>query len=266
MCILHIYWTEQVTIGARIPEKYQLLQEDANRAGESLASRATLSGMERLDQLQISHSPAVVRRKPTAQQQSLSREEEEVGRRATANAAEPQALAPQSYWPPTTEAAASAIQEFQMQTDKFKKAVTIARTSATMCRGALRLHSTATTAALAGAGSGSDHSSEEARAELFLALLTAAEVTAYGLVSMQEAVDGSVHASVRSALNAKQKTMGDDMRAVESALASVEADARTVLRTPQRSRTSTASTDWDDMSTPRQVEAFAGVLLPSTPR
>ena len=101
--------------------------------------------------------------------------------------------------------------------------------------------------------------------KFFPALLIAAEITAYGLVSMQEAIAGSSHASVRSALNAKHKTMSDDMHAVETALASMEAEARG-LSTPQRSRASTASTDWDEMSTPRQVEAFAGVLLPGSPR
>ena len=168
----------------------------------------------------------------------------------------------QSYWPPTTEAGAFAIQDFETQTDKFKKAVTIARTSATMCRKSLRQHMAT---ASAGTGIDDDRSNEEARTELFSALLTTAEITAYGLVSMQEAIAGSSHASVRSALNAKLKTMSDDMHAVETALASIQAEARGV-GTPQRSRASTASTDWDDMSTPRQVEAFAGVLLPGSPR
>ena len=183
----------------------------------------------------------------------------------TMNVAESELPASRSYWPATTEAAASAIREFETQTDKFKKAVIVARTSATMCRKSLRQYMAITADAPGGAGTDGDHFNEEARAQVLSALLTAAEITAYGLASMQEAIAGSSHASVRSALNAKHKTMSDDMHAIETALASVEGEVA-VLDTPRRSRASTASTDWDDMSTPRQVEAFAGVLLPGSPR
>ena len=62
----------------------------------------------------------------------------------------------------------------------------------------------------------------DARAELGVVLLAAAEITAYGLISMQEAIDGSSHASVRSALTVEHKTMTENMLAVKTALASVE--------------------------------------------
>jgi hypothetical protein len=93
--------------------------------------------------------------------------------------------------------------------------------SVTVCRSALRRHRAVTTA---GAGSAIANSSEGVRVELFLELLTAAEVTAYGLASLQEAIDASSHASVRSALNAKCRTTRADMSEVEAALADLATD------------------------------------------
>ena len=70
--------------------------------------------------------------------------------------------------------------------------MTIAHTSAKICRDALRRHKNITTAARTFVGSGTDSSTDEARVELFVVLLSAAEITAYGLVAMQEAIDGAV--------------------------------------------------------------------------
>jgi hypothetical protein len=141
--------------------------------------------------------------------------------------------------------------------------VAVARTSATLCRTALRRQEKAVVKA--------EETPAAEREGMALALLAAAEVTAYGLASMEEAVEGSSHASVRSALSAKLDTMRNDMDAVEAALGALEGQGVAAATPPRgaqssRSRMSTASTDWDEMSTPRQVGAFAGVQLPATPR
>eukprot|EP01046_Picozoa_sp_COSAG06_P014780 COSAG06_NODE_927_length_11495_cov_5.212969_2_plen_1088_part_00 len=256
-----------LAIGGRIPERYKL-QQQGEEAGVRDSSSSTLQGLERLDELHISQSPAPLRTNATTTATAAPA--------ATAAAA---AAAGDgggdggvgaviggrySYSPPSTEAATTTLEQLEAQhPDKFKKAVAVARTSATLCRTALRRQEKVVARA--------EETPAVEREDLALALLAAAEVTAYGLASMEEALEGSSHASVRSALSAKLDTMRNDLDAVEAALGALE-DQGVAAATPprgaqsSRSRVSTASTDWDEMSTPRQVGAFAGVQLPATPR
>ena len=235
-------------IGAKIPTKYLdgLTDGTATAGGVGLS----LAGLERLDEVNVSQSPAPRKLKPAAEAACES------GAFSQPLAGATEMRPPSAFWPVTMNTAVSVLQKLETQPDKFKRAVSLARQSAVLCRAAIKR---------ANASSGPLEDDEKAGV-LAEVLLAAAEVTAYGLVVMGEAVEASTHASVRSALVAKKGTMAADMASIEEALARVPGAA---VGTPPRDRmvtqSSVASDDtWD---TPRQVSAFEGVEMPlDTPR
>ena len=117
----------------------------------------------------------------------------------------------------------------------FKQAVSVANRSGALCRAALKL--------AASGESGADRIEQ--------ALLTAAEVTAFGVSVVAQAADSAQHPTVRSALNKKHDVMQGDAEQLEQAMASLTQEKHDA---------------WDAMGTPNQVRAFEDLEIEDTPR
>ena len=188
----------------------------------------------------LSRAEKIARAKEKARAERLARQ------RSASDAGTPEPSTPpaggrspdgaQTRFPPTTAIAKEIVQQVSAGgEDLFKQAVSVANRSGALCRAALKL--------AASGESGADRIEQ--------ALLTAAEVTAFGVSVVAQAADSAQHPTVRSALNKKHDVMQGDAEQLEQAMASLTQEKHDA---------------WDAMGTPNQVRAFEDLEIEDTPR
>ena len=235
-----------------LPHEAKTTAADANTPGESEAvaigsliptsQPSTLTVSEPSSPISpqgLSRAEKIARAKEKARAERLARQ------RSASDAGTPEPSTPPggrspdgapARFPPTTAIAKEIVQQVSAGgEDLFKQAVSVANRSGALCRAALKL--------AASGESGADRIEQ--------ALLTAAEVTAFGVSVVAQAADSAQHPTVRSALNKKHDVMQGDSEQLEQAMASFTQEKHDA---------------WDAMGTPNQVRAFEDLEIEDTPR